>query len=259
MDKHNFGPDASNRLEEFGIAVSQANSLLEMVAELGGVRVLVAPEYYFSGRSTGLGKNLDKEGPNPMSRDAKHDLYAGLKKISSMAGSLVIVAGSIFYTKNGFWGKVQGFSVCPVLRNGQFLTKLYKVGDDQNLKYNMREATYTSKDAAPYFTVDGVRFGVDICADHSDGRLKKWAEDQGQTIDVHIVVAEGSAVIRPRVAARPNGYAILCDMSGDGDVDVLTCTGAWTTVVPTSLPRCGRSNPQINGVVTYVYKFDVLT
>jgi hypothetical protein len=34
-----------------------------------------------------------------MSRDAKHDLYDGLKKISSKAGSLVIVGGSIFYKK----------------------------------------------------------------------------------------------------------------------------------------------------------------
>jgi predicted amidohydrolase len=258
VDKRAFGANADNRLQEFGLAVAQANSLLKACAGPGGIRVLVAPEYYFSGRGM-LGRNQNVEGPTAMSRRYKHDLYDGLKKVSSRAGSLVIIAGSIFYRKTS-GGAVHGYNVCPVLRNGRFLTKQYKELDDQNLRLGTPGATYNSKDAAPSFTAGGVRFGVDICADHAWHKLKDWAAAEGETIDIHIVVSEGTDVIGTNVAARAGGYVIHCDMSGTngGHVKVLTAAGAWDGVgAMRRVNEVGVSNPQVNGVTTYIYRLAV--
>ena len=49
VNKHDFTVDASNRLNQFRLAVSQANSALRALQSVhGGIRMLVAPEYYWS-------------------------------------------------------------------------------------------------------------------------------------------------------------------------------------------------------------------
>jgi predicted amidohydrolase len=216
----------------------------------GGVRVVIAPEYFFSDRGM-VGKNKNIEGPLAMGRDDKHDLYNGLKKISSKAGDLVIVGGSIFYKKT-VGGNVEGYNVCPVLQNGGFLTKQYKDNDDSNLRYGDPGATYEHKTAAPYFKVGGVRLGVEICADHTWHKLKDWANNAGKTIDIHIIISEGSAVQPQYVVAQ--SYVIHCDQSGT--------TGGLAKVYQanaqlTEVRAAGVSKPGVNGVTVYIYKLTV--
>jgi hypothetical protein len=255
VDKKMFGEDAGNRLEEFGMAVGQVDSLLKKMAGDDGVHILVAPEYYFNPRGE-IGKVYKQQGPLAVSRSEKHDIYAGLKKISSRAGKLVIVAGSIFYTKTTSSG-LRGLNVCPVLRNGRFLTKNYKAQDDGNLSKGTDDAEYTSKASNPCFTVNGVRFGVEVCMDHADRTLKNFLN--GGSVDVHILISDGVTPDNSRIAAKTGGYVIHCDLSGDqkAAVRVYTTTGAWNMDAPTLVKPCGISNPQVNGVVTEIFKFDV--
>jgi hypothetical protein len=255
VDKKLFDADATHRLEEFGMAVDQVSSLLKRMAGGAGVYLLVAPEYYFNPRGT-IGKHYKQDGPLAVDRSEKHDIYKGLKKISSRAGKLVIVAGSIMYTKTTSSG-TQGLNVCPVLQNGRFLTKNYKAQDDGYLAKGPVDATYTSKASDPCFTVNGVSFGIEVCMDHASKTLKNFLN--GGTVDVHILVSDGVTPDNFRIAAKANGHVIHCDLSGSqkAAVRVYTTTqGVWNIDSPTLIEPCGCSNPQINGVETEIFTFN---
>ena len=258
VNKNNFGADSSNRMAEFGLAVQQANSALK--AQMGGapgVRLLVAPEYYWSGYGE-IGQHVKQQGPLAMSRASKHDIYSGLKKISSRAGSLVLVAGSIFYTKpNG--QRTAALNVCPVLRNGQFLLKAYKDFDDGSAGKNSKNFDYDTKDSNPYFKVDGVRLGLEVCGDHNadgakGGKLKKWATAHGKSVDVQILISDSNFVQSNSVVATK--YVVQCDIGGTAaGIAVYPAGGPYGTANQIGASAAGGS--QVNGAVVHCYKLTV--
>lgn len=258
VDKNQFGPSTAGRLNDFRLTVLQANAALKALqARAPGVRVLMAPEYFWSGYDQ-IGQYYKQHGPTMMGRDAKHEIYAGLKRISGMAGSLVLVAGSIFYQKpNG--GRTATYNVCPVLRNGSFLLKSYKDFDDGSAGKNSKTADHETKDSNPYFKVDGIRFGLEVCGDHNDqgggagGKLKRWNAAAGKAIDVHLLVSDSMAIVPASVCARPGGYVAQCDIGGAAmDIVVYPAGGPYLSrnaIAPVSV-----TGAQINGgrVICYV-------
>jgi hypothetical protein len=256
VDKNGFGADASNRMAEFGIAVAQANSILKSHQKSRrGVRMLIAPEYYWSGYGT-IGQHVRQHGPMPMGRDDKHTLYRGLKRVSSGAGALVIVAGSIFYQKPG-GGRSAAYNVCPVLRNGRFLVKSYKDFDDGAAGKNSATYDYDTKASEPYFRVDGIGFGLEVCGDHNDqrglgGRLKQWNANAGRTIDVHILISDSNFVQPPSVAARAGGFVVHCDIGGTAiGIAAYPAGGPYTPA--NALNPSGVSGTQVNGASLFYY------
>ncbi len=261
VNKNNFGADATNRLAEFELAVSQANSALKALQSVhGGVRMLVAPEYYWSGYDQ-IGQRKLQLGPLAMARDQKQALYTGLEKISRAAGSLVLVAGSIFYQKpNG--ARSSALSVCPVLRSGRFLLKHYKDMDDGAAQKNNATYDYTTKISDPFFTVDTIGFGIEVCGDHnpltgnSGGRLAHWNVNAGQTVDVQLLVADSSAISGRSVVARNGGFLVQCDIGGgSADIAVYPAGGPYdrpNRIVPTSI-----SGTQVNGASLICYNLAV--
>ncbi len=258
VSKHNFGPDPANRVAEFGMAVQQANAILKS-QQRGGIRVLVAPEYYWSGFGE-IGKVIRQQGPLAMDRAGKHDIYKALKKISGQAGSLVLVAGSIFYQKPD-GTRTAAFNVCPVLRNGRFLLKSYKEFDDGASGKNAGTLSYDQKDSDPYFKVDGVGFGLEVCGDHNDqggqgGRLKRWNAAAGKTIDIHLLVSDSMTVLGGSVAARAGGYLVQCDIGGTTmGIAVYPAGGAYSPA--TASPAIAIGGTQVNGASVHCYRLEV--
>jgi predicted amidohydrolase len=257
VDKNKFGADASNRMAEFGLSVQQANATLK--AQMGGaegVRILVAPEYYWSGYDQ-IGHHQKQHGPLAMDRDSKHQIYAGLKAISSQAGSLVLVAGSIFYQKPD-GARTAAFNVCPVLRNGQFVLKAYKEFDDGAAKKNPGRYNYDTKDSDPYFKVEDIRFGLEVCGDHDNGtnggKLKTWTTATGKSIDVQILVSDSSHVLANSVVATK--YVVQCDIGGTAAVIAVYPAGG-PYAIANSIAATGIGGTQVNGAVVYYYKLAV--
>lgn len=251
VDKHTFGPDASNRATEFSMAVQQSDALLK--EQNADIRVLIAPEYYWSGYDE-IGKNVKQLGPTPMGRDDKHDIYKELEKISKQAGSLVIVAGSIFYQKPG-GKKATAYNVCPVLQNGKFLVKSYKNMDDGSASKNPGTLIHTSKVSAPYFEVSGVGFGIEVCGDHGDQRLKKWNAAAGKTIDIHILISDSMLPLQGSVDARIGGYLVQCDIGGTEMGAAVYPVGPVynkTTSVGGTV-----NSPQVNGATTHCFNLAI--
>ena len=99
VNKNNFGADAANRLTEFGLAVSQANSALKA---LQSARMAGCADARRAGIYRSRYDQIDQyvaawAGRHGARREARDLCWP--KKISSAAGSLVLVAGSIFYQK----------------------------------------------------------------------------------------------------------------------------------------------------------------
>ncbi|MCF3946630.1 hypothetical protein AiwAL_07520 [Acidiphilium sp. AL] len=224
---------------DLGQLVDQANSFMgRLVNQAQGLHMVVAPEYFFS--PVGPIGRLRNLGSQPMTRTEKHDLYGDLEKVSRRAGSTIIVAGSIFYRKGNGAG-ARGLNVCPVLRRGKIIYKYYKKFDDGVLGKNDPAATYDHKDTKPYFKTGGVRFGIEVCGDHTNNgnNLASWLATNPRTIDVQLLISDGNAPFAPNMAARVGGYFIHCDLNGEADaaVRVYTTAGTWqqasrTTVDP---------------------------
>jgi predicted amidohydrolase len=260
VNKNTFGPDSSNRITEFGMTVMQADAVLRaQQAGRPGVRMLLAPEYFWSGYGE-IGQRYRQQGALAMTRGAKHGLYSGLKKISSKAGSLVLVAGSIFYQKSDGTRTV-AYNLCPVLRGGKFLLKAYKDFDNGTAGKISADLVYDTKSSDPFFSVEGVNFGLEVCGDHNSvggkgGKLKRWNASANKAIDVHILVSDSMTVLAGSVAARPGGYVAQCDIGGaDMGIAVYPAGGPYDR--NSALPASGISSAQVNGGSIVYYSLAV--
>jgi predicted amidohydrolase len=277
-----FGKDASNRMNEFRLSVLQADSILKAYESTRpGIRMLIAPEYYWSGYAE---VGTDRY-PQVQGKFDKRSIYNNLKVLSSQAGDLVIVAGSIFYRK------LQGDrsiarNVCPVLRNGHLLLKLYKEFDDGAAGKNQVTHDPKANASEPYFVVDNVVFGLEICGEHTEetagaglgGRLKRWNTGAGNNIviDVHILIADSSSIKYRSVVARAGGFLVYCDIDG-GHVAVFPSAGphpvgaaplqqnpypmkkGWKGAdsPAASLQPINKSLPQVNGASLVYFDLNV--
>jgi hypothetical protein len=64
------------------------------------------------------------------------------------------------------------------------------------------------------FTVEGIRFAIDVCRDHGQGILAmRYANDEPEPepVDVHLTVSSGMEIQPQCVVAREGGYFAICD------------------------------------------------
>ena len=209
IDANQFSGGNANT---FSTAVSQAAAALNVVAHTrSATKLFVAPEYYFSY----MDQPFDNDGtPAPVSKDYKHYLYSSIKEISSQHSDVIIVAGSIFYTKTkGLIRKsTVGLNVCPVLKNGEFLYKYYKKNDDGNLKKADINARFEHKSTNPVFKSDGIQFGIEVCLDHNDNVLRDWVNTGNSRVDIHLYISATNTHRVSNLQARTGGYVVHCDM-----------------------------------------------
>lgn len=213
--------ELDNRLEFQGIgtagydafdnAATTARELLNRFARgPGDIKLFLAPEYTFAGREQGDAGGINIQS---LSRSDKHSLYTRLKRTSAANNGIVIIAGSIAYSRKKWFKGTQHLAVCPVLLNGEFLLKYYKATFD-GFQVGATEDSFTSKEKGQTFTVGGVNFGIEICSDHRPDHRILRNRMAGTQVDAHIIVSEGMAPSPSSIAARQQGLVINCDMSG---------------------------------------------
>jgi hypothetical protein len=174
----------------------------------GGYRMLIVPEYYLA--------DVGAAGVTALSRDDKHATYRMLENLSKQVPELVIVAGTIFYEKGS--SKKKAYSVCPVLKNGKIIQKLYKSNDDGVYGVNGEFRTKTNGGrAVPIFTVNGVSIGLDICMDYNAHRMDAYVATNGLALpDIHVQIS-GSNMSQTGVnSARVGGVYVHCDLGTKG-------------------------------------------
>lgn len=209
-NRNEFQGIGNSEFNVFGNAISVADALLSQQPAVNSIKMFMAPEYTFSGHNV-----TDKGGVNinSLSRSDKHSLYSNLKTASSQYSDIIIVAGSIAYSRKRMFGKRKYLSVCPVLKNGEIILKYYKQTYD-GFQSGSSADSFTTKAKGSTFVEQGVNFGIEICSDHrADNKILKKS---GQNIDVHLLVSEGMNPSVGAIASRTGGLIVNCDMSGQG-------------------------------------------
>jgi predicted amidohydrolase len=226
------------------IAQQAKSSLDDRVAAL---KMIIFPEYFLNQRFKKDDRDDERSNVPLMARRAdKHDTYDALKNLSSQLGDIIIVAGSIFYRKKT---QSQGLNVCPVLRNGQIIHRHYKDFDDGFLGQNINGYRFATKQTHPIFTVDGVRFAVDICGDHhnNEARMRNWGGKANTgAVQIHIVIGDGARVSRDDIHAAAGGYYVMTNLAA-GEVTVLhSADGRWDREQRFDGPRMVMEDLAIN-------------
>ena len=136
-----FGTNMTSRAKNFSTLVAQAAALFNGSPDL---KLFVAPEYFFSKfDSSGTKVDGTKGELAPVSQSSKMDLYKGIAAASKLHPNILIVAGTIFYTRGK--NSIEGLNVCPIAIGGKIKHKIYKQNDDGWLKDYDPHSTFESK------------------------------------------------------------------------------------------------------------------
>jgi hypothetical protein len=111
-----------------------------------------------------------------------------------------------------------------------------------------------SYDGLSVFTLEGLRFGLEVCLDHLVGRLKKskaaaTPQNPFPSIDIQLVPSCGAFIQASSIVARKGGYVFNSDGLNNVLSDVQKVDAA--TAVPTSIAYVAQQN------VTYAKVNDI--
>lgn len=235
--------DARVRLQRFLLALREAKTL---VTNLGGdsnttLKILIAPEFYFRP------DHADHSYPAEVYRAIKDVLRATIADMGEFADWL-IVAGTVMwhYTSEdqgrgrvGAGSKTVYNNTALVVGGGGGATSHYKIdkvwasgidgiptgrhGGDFEQDPNRQslgemletQARRISHFKQHLFRVGGQQLGLEICADHSTGGLRRYVlgrwKFQRTWPNLHLITAAGARVSSTSVCARVNGYVCRCD------------------------------------------------
>ena len=206
---------------------------------------------------------VQKGGPGtPMNKDgscALKDLLIYKEFISSVDFESVDYGQQDFYKRHRHVTKLSGESnrTLPTQGSGDVL------GEDPNVVGQLRkdtkgattaettsEKTTSGLGGGSLFTVDGVEFGVDVCLDHAQSRLK----NSGETVHIHLIPSCGMSIIDANIAIKSNGFVFNVDGQGGNSHTKLQRD---TTVIgaPAATPFAGTARAtffQKDGSI-YVY------
>jgi predicted amidohydrolase len=201
------GADVGGRTLALDQVAREAETQLRLLGRQGaapGVRLFVVPEYFFNA------------GGGLVSRSDKHAIYRRLEGISASIPDVILVAGTIAYSKGIFSTDVR--SVSPILLGGQIMKKLYKAHDDGVYQINGAFRTKTDQGkGVPLVQLQGVSIGVDICMDYNRERMKAYIAAHGlQLPDIHIHISGTNAYGAVSASPRVGGLYLHCDLGGKG-------------------------------------------
>lgn len=199
------GVDAAG-YDAFDNCLGRADALFQQHCnDPQAIKMFVAPEYYFSGHNVSDKGSLTVDS---LSRSDKHSLYKKIEQSSKLYPNVLIVPGSIAYSKARGFSKRKYYSVCPIAAGGKIIHKHYKTSNDTF----QTETDYKTKANGSTFNYKNKRMGIDICLDHGKAVLKDSLN--GGVVDVHILISDGSAPSSTKIATDTNGLMVFCDMKG---------------------------------------------
>ncbi len=99
-----------------------------------------------------------------------------------------------------------------------------------------REERFVNYDGTCLFTMDDLRFGLEICLDHADRRLKNAPRPAGQPpVQIHLVPSCGMDLIPGAVVAMTGGFAFNVDGHNGSSSRLCQVTQAATLASPIAL------------------------
>lgn len=66
-------------------------------------------------------------------------------------------------------------------------------------------------DPLSIFTIEGIKFGVEVCLDHMQARLRRNRIPKDELVQIHLVPSCGMQIVQPSIIAAAGGYVFNCD------------------------------------------------
>lgn len=156
--------------------------------------ILVAPEFMFY------------DGKRILAEDEKKYIEQRIAQ-EVLNKDMLVIPGSIMWHNPKKGGLVK--NTAPVISEGRVVAEHIKASDggceEIAKKHGLRYARGPEEGTTSHWK--GLNIGLEICADHSYGMLKK----SGKQVDIHIVPASGKSHYWCNNCSKYNGYFILCD------------------------------------------------
>lgn len=210
--------------------VFQQNQLAMQQQNIAPGRVLsvfLGPEWYF------------RRPDRPYTRAERNQVIQHMVAISRVYPDMAIMPGTIISADQrvGEWTNLTNTAV--VVWNGKLITTIDKgdnCGDTDGLvdpQHFYRAAE--GKQRSSLFEIGRIRFALDICVDHHQGRAKQEflktygqkALEKGEGVDVHLVSGAGQHANDKSTTARLGGSVVSSDSTGSGG-DLRSVTQAPT-------------------------------
>ncbi|MDH6097495.1 hypothetical protein NWP21_01275 [Anabaenopsis sp. FSS-46] len=94
--------------------------------------------------------------------------------------------------------------------------------DRTNLLRPTTEKQAISYDGSSIFTIDGIKFGLEVCLDHSQKRLansREAIDNQSGIVDIQLIPSCGMTIMQDAIVVRNGGYIFNCDGLGDNKIN----------------------------------------
>jgi hypothetical protein len=182
------------------------------------------------------------------SEKEKDAILRELKALSAGQANLLLAPGTIMWREYLYLKKVTRrlspvFNTAPIVANGAEVHKYNKKNPSDEIKvdYRLRGTKYGDQaeryrfvpgTASGSFTWRGIRFGIEICADHSGSTLKSELGPVNR-VDIHLMLSAGMMPVKNACAAKTGGLLVTNDGSlGDAaqQVNAFTATGTLQSV-----------------------------
>lgn len=146
------------------------------------------------------------------------------------------------------------------LSNEDFVLNLYgKVVTEDQCAYPVipevhGEDKLEAFDDYSIFTIGGIKFGLEICLDHYNARLRTNRQPASELVQIQLIPSCGMAIQQPSVIAGPGGLVFNCDGQYGGLTTVegtlwssSTVSGAHAQLTQVTTP-CADDSPAANAV-----------
>jgi hypothetical protein len=250
--------NASQRLSEMKVAIQQAYGQLTSYAGLAKATnpfyVFVAPEYYFVKAETTAGVGKDARIAWTLYTETeKKQIFEELRGLSARYKRYLVAPGSLAWFKPAKApqdGRTKdGWNTAPVFYEGKLKHEYDKIFDDGTCSRNTTDVRFQKGNKSQLFTVESLKFGIEVCGDFEHGNLGK--EARGPSLDFELML---SATNRhgfdenmiAKVPVRDGGYFIHADSDKPelcGAWCVQRGSGSHGVVTPNSLQGAALYDP----------------
>jgi len=204
----------------------------------------------FANTGKGMEEGLAERRKVAYSEKEKDAILRELKALTGSQANLLLAPGTIMWREYLHLKKLTRrlspvFNTAPLVADGAEVHQYNKKNPSDEIKvdYRLRGTKYGDQaeryrfvpgNASGGFAWRGIRFGIEICADHAGSTLKGELGD-GNRVDIHLMLSAGMMPVKNACAAKAGGLLVTNDGSlGDTSqqVNTFTATGTLQLVDP---------------------------
>ncbi len=221
--------DATKRMTRMKVAIQQAHGALSTYASFMGATnpfyIFVAPEYYFVKNSAGAGNN---EVWTLHTADEKRTIFEELRALSGRYKRFLLAPGTVSWCQPRKVAQGarthDGWNTAAIFYEGKLKHEYDKIMDDGVFARTTANVLFQKGQKSQLFTVESLRFGIEICGDFNEGNLRSEARPESLDFEIMLSATNRHSFDEASIAKVPirnGGYFI------HSDSDNANFCGAW--------------------------------